>query len=220
MENKLTGPDKTESPPIHTAEFDTYLNELLKKVPHTTKILLSNKEQERYINAQWIDWSNKMLEAGYTSDHLLEFSKLSVDDDNQIRLTGLANVILDELHLDSIPMEDILKFHGIYLAKKAINNEKEILETLEALRDLFYDSGYYIFYDFILLCKAYEQLKKNGEQILWEDKEFNFRNKEEYIKRYLRGWIENSTNKIVSSVMNKNPIQRFFHSIVILSFLL
>jgi len=195
---------------MHTDKFETYLNELLQKVPLTTEILLCNAQPEKEIDNRWIDWANQMLKAGYISDNLLEFSKLSPEADNQISLIGLANVILDELIIDSIPIEDILKFHAINIAKQAINNEKEIFETLGLLRDLFHDYEYHIFYDFPILWKAYEQLKIHGEQIVWEDKELNFRNKEDYIKGYLRSWIGNSTSKIITTMVKKSPIQRFF----------
>jgi len=180
---------------------------IIQEVPSTMNILIAKFENEEMGN-ECIDWANEMLCAGYTSANLVQFSKLSPDDD-YIKFIGYLNVILDEFKLDIISIEDLLKSYGIHIATQAINDERTIIDVLEEFESLFSYYQYYIFYDFPFLCEAYRQLKTEGEQYIWNE-ELDFRNKDEYIKSYLKKWIKNTDSQLITSWNKKTYIQRLY----------
>lgn len=187
---------------------DTSMEELLQKVPSTAKIAfykIAVSEENLQINSEWFEWAAELILAGYTNPHILELSQ-ETNTDNQIHLKGLTNVILDELHIDLQDLSMICKYYGIYLINQGLAENKEVYEILFQLSSIFIFTNYSLFYDFYVLHLAYTELKEEGEQCYWDG--MNFKNKEEYTRKYLKQWLKKPGSKLFDKLEKKSSFRR------------
>lgn len=196
------------------AELDTSFNEIFQRVPSTAKMsfykIIENDEFNiEKINSEWVEWAQKLIQAGYITQRIIKLSQKSTDPSNEIEIIGLTNVIFDELQIDLNDSDTIYKYYGIYIIKEGLINNKDAYEILFQLNLLLLQTCCYIFYDFHLLFIAYIELKTEGEQYYWNG--LTFGNKEEYIKEYLEQWIKNPGSKVCNEWEEKSLLRKILN---------
>lgn len=183
-------------------------NEILTKIPSTAKLVfykIAIEDANFEITPEWIEWAAELAQTQYKTPHIIELSH-KTDMDDQIYLRGLTNVIFDELNIDLNDIPTICKCYGIYLIRQGFAENKDVYEILTQLANLFIVTNYYVFYDFYTLHLAYTELKKEGEQNYWDG--LDFKNKEEYIRKYLEQWIKNPSSQLYNKWNKKSKFQK------------
>lgn len=183
-------------------------NEILTKIPSTAKLVfykIAIEDANFEITPEWIEWAAELAQTQYKTPHIIELSH-KTDMDDQIYLRGLTNVIFDEFNIDLNDIPTICKCYGIYLIRQGFAENKDVYEILTQLANLFIVTNYYVFYDFYTLHLAYTELKKEGEQNYWDG--LDFKNKEEYIRKYLEQWIKNPSSQLYNKWNKKSKFRK------------
>ncbi len=209
MEQQLNLHDKQESPPVHNiGELNTFHHKIYEDVPLTADIAFywfTTEVSEHKVTTLWIEWAQKLLQAGYSSTQIIQLSQFT-NTENQITLIGLTNVILDELSIDINDFGTILKYKAIYCIQLKLESNENVFSILESLEKIFLDYPAAFLYDFHVLYLAYKELREEGEQNYWEG--LSFRNKEMYVKQYLNNWIKKPQSQLYQKWEKKPRIQK------------
>lgn len=198
---------------MHT-NSDTNCDEIYDNVPLTAVIafywVVTDNDRHK-VSPLWIDWANQLLQAGYSNEQIIELSSTTTLEE-QVKLIGLTNVILDKLHIDLNDASTILKYYGIYIVQQCLADDTDTFDTLERLEGLFMHTKFYRFYDFHILYLAYKELQEEGEQYYW--KEMTLQNKDAYIKDYFHRWLKQPESQIYAKWEKKSTFCKTVESIL------
>jgi hypothetical protein len=186
-------------------------DKLFKDVPVTAQIAfekISIPQEDFIVSSEWFDWASELITAGYTNPDILALSERKEADniEEEVQLLGLTNVVFDELDIDLKDTESIYRYYGIYIINMSREWEWELRDTLCYLAYLYTFTQSVIFYDFPFLHAAYVKLKEEGEQMIWTD--MDWKNKDDYVRTYLRRWIRNPKSQCYELELRKSPMRR------------
>jgi hypothetical protein len=163
----------------------------MKPVDSTYEIL-AWKHLNLSVDKQWSNWAVEMMMAGYETKHLIELAGIEKPY-NQFELQELTNKVFSELNLDFKNQDKVITDYTTFLAKKVISGKRDLLMTLNDLKDiciaLDYDSK---IYDFYLLFFAKYDLNYDTVQWYWDGADRS--NIDQICIDYFKNWIqENET---------------------------
>lgn len=196
------------------ANSDTNCDRIYDNVPLTAAIafywIITGNERHK-VSSQWVDWAKQLLQAGYSNEQIIELSSTTTLEE-QVKLIGLTNVILDKLHIDLNDVGTIVKHYGMYIIQQGLSNNEDIFVILTQLECLFTHTKFYLLYDFHCLFHAYKDLRKEGKQYYW--KELNLQNKDIYIKEYFHKWLIQPESQLYIKWEKKSTFRRTIESIL------
>ncbi|NMH26473.1 hypothetical protein [Flavobacterium silvaticum] len=130
----------------------------------STAEILALKTLNKTVDQKWIDWSIKMLEAGFYSENLL-FLAGENENTNQFELQQITDKALAELKLDYSNKELIVKNYACFVVNEVLTGNRKVEVILDMLERLCIELGYpqYLF-EFYELSQAYRDIAIYGDQ--------------------------------------------------------
>ena len=164
----------------------------MKPVKSTPEILVW-KHFNLAVDKKWVDWAIEMLIKGYDTEHLIELAGI-LKPYNQHELRHLTDKVFEELNLDYLNQDKVLTDYITFLGKQVLKGERDLLETLEILKDIYVGNDLLdITSDFASLYWAKEDLIRYEEQGDWPTA--NRSNIDQICLQYFEDWINENDDK-------------------------
>ncbi len=159
---------------------------------NSTYEILAYKALNRSVDKSWVEWAYQMLLAGFDNENLVILSGETAPY-NQFELKELTSKIFDELHLDYLDTEKIIKSYASYLIDKATSGEMPTIKVLKILETICVELDYEKYlYHFYSLYYAKTDLLDSENQ--WYIEGVDRSNIDSTITDYFVKWkIENKT---------------------------
>ena len=159
----------------------------MKPVESTFEIIVW-KFLNQSVDEKWSAWAVEMMMAGFDTEHLVELAGIEKPY-NQFELNELTDKVFEELDLDYQDQDKVVNNYVTYLARKVLDKERDLLNTLREIKDLCialdYDSK---IYDFYSLYFAKEDLMYDSVQWYWDGANRN--NIDQICFDYFKNWID------------------------------
>jgi len=133
----------------------------------STYEILGFKALNRDVNESWIEWALQMIFRGHETEHLIILAGISKPY-NQFYLQELTSKVFDELSLDIVSQEKVLRNYSAYLTSEALDGNRNYREVLNELMNICIELDYEKFlYDFYSLFFALDDLEYSENQGYW-----------------------------------------------------
>lgn len=176
-----------QTPGISSRDFSY---KIYKDVPLTGYIVyywITTDRKDYIITDLWIEWAIKLIEKGYSNTQIQLMSETKNTED-QIKLIGLTNEILDSLPILLGDVETIIINYVRYIILTNIEKKESKLQVLKEINQIFIEFPNLKLCDFQTLYYAYKELKQEGSQDYWSG--MTLRNKDQYIEEYFKMWLK------------------------------
>ena len=169
----------------------TYNKENMKPIKSTYEIL-AWKYLNKDVDEKWSEWAIEMMMVGYDTEHLVELAGIEKPF-NQFELKDLTDKVFEELNLDYSNQEIVIKNFVLYLGEQVLSEKKDLLNTLEVLKDICIELDYEeTIYDFYSLYFAKDDLETSEVQWYWNGADKS--NIDQICFDYFKDWI-NKNNR-------------------------
>lgn len=156
---------------------------------HNTPEILAMTAFDVEIDQRWMDWANKMIEAGFINENMKNFAGHVPSKENHKILKEQMEALICEFNLN-IDKDDVLtNYIGFLLYENRLGN-RTVLDVIESLNSLYLASGIPELQHFSRLYKAKVELDRTGEQIFWTKEVLSQDNVDSYIINYLSAFYE------------------------------
>lgn len=161
---------------------------ILNEVHDTPEILAMTAFDVR-IDHRWIDWANRMIQAGFINDNMICFANHVPSKENLKMLKEQMENLICEFNLN-IPKGDTLTNYVGFLLYENRRGNRTILHVMESLNNLYLSSGISLLLNFNLLYQAKVELDRTGKQDFWTEDVLSRDNVDNYIINYLTVFYE------------------------------
>lgn len=156
---------------------------------HNTPEILAMTAFDVELDQRWMDWANKMIEAGFINENMKNFAGHVPSKENHKILKEQMEALICEFNLN-IDKDDVLtNYIGFLLYENRLGN-RMVLDVIESLNNLYLASGIPELQHFSHLYKAKVELDRTGEQIFWTKEVLSQDNVDSYIINYLLAFYE------------------------------
>jgi hypothetical protein len=158
----------------------------------STYEILAWKYLNKDVDEKWSEWAIEMMMVGYDTEHLVELAGIEKPF-NQFELKDLTDKVFEELNLDYSNQEIVIKNFVLYLGEQVLSEKKDLLNTLEVLKDICIELDYEeTIYDFYSLYFAKDDLETSEVQWYWNGADKS--NIDQICFDYFKDWI-NKNNR-------------------------